>query len=93
MEDLSRYAAPEGTIPFEGHEKLRLNDLQVCQLIGPYILAAINSLELISSVRKLVITPEHVRAYFPVPFDPDVLLPEFIEIKLPKGVYERSVDL
>jgi hypothetical protein len=52
MEDLSRYAAPEGTIPFEGHEKLRLNDLQVCQLIGPYILAAINSLELISSVRK-----------------------------------------
>jgi len=94
VHDLSLMVAPEGTITFEGVEKLRLNDYAICQLLGPYILTAITYVERTDClVRKVILTPESVRAFFPEPNGPDAPMPEFVEIKLPKGVYERAVDL
>jgi len=93
VHNLSGYFAPEGSIPLEGCSKIRWNDYQVCQLLGPYVLAAVNWIERCDlPVRKVVITPFHVLAYFP-DYDPEAMFPEYIEIKLPKGLYERAQDL
>lgn len=90
--DLSGYDSyvAEG---FHGFEKIRLNDYEVCQLLGNYLIGAMSWIEGRGDhnrIRKVVLTPESIRAYT---HEAEGFGPEYIEVKLPKGLYERAVDL
>lgn len=94
--DLSKYSsAYGGPYTFEGWDKIRLHDFEVCELVQDYLVAAISWIESRDLlVHKVTISPEAIRAYPPPPAEGNGYIgPEFIEIPLPRGLYARAVDL
>lgn len=94
--DLSTLFAPDGRIPVECPHKIRWNDYQVCTHLGPYVMEAVTVIERGDQlVRKVVVTPESVLAYFPELSESDMapVACSHVEVRLPPGLYGRLLDL
>jgi hypothetical protein len=75
--------------------QLRLSDYEVCKLLMPYVgpvIALIEHADLL--VDKVAITPEYVRAHIrPSNFKDDPPIADHVEKALPRGLYQRALDL
>lgn len=80
-------------------DPLALDDVEVCKLLSPYLLAAVTPIERADLlVRRIEIRPGppgYVRAYTNLDEEPDSTWkwPTFCQKDLPPGLYEALVDL